>query len=104
MLYRMRIYSAVPENLAAFHEFFRDYLLPVQLRHGARLVGRWQTEDSRVVGRRDVHVLNHHLSAVVEASARRSRGLSAAEQHNGEDSESGDQHDHDARATVPAPR
>ncbi len=49
MLYRMRIYRAVPENLAAFHEFFRDYLLPVQLRHGARLIGRWQTDDSRVV-------------------------------------------------------
>ncbi len=49
MLYRMRIYRAVPENLAAFHEFFRDYLLPVQLRHGARLTGRWQTDDNRVV-------------------------------------------------------
>jgi hypothetical protein len=45
----MRIYQAVPENLAAFHEFFRTHLLPVQLRHGARLVGRWQTEDDRVV-------------------------------------------------------
>ncbi|HEY2578428.1 MAG TPA: NIPSNAP family protein [Streptosporangiaceae bacterium] len=44
----MRIYRAVPENLAAFHEFFREYLLPVQLRHGARLAGRWQTEDDRV--------------------------------------------------------
>ncbi len=43
MPYRMRIYRAVPENLAAFHEFFRDDLLPVQLRHGARLIGRWQT-------------------------------------------------------------
>ena len=49
MLYRMRIYRAVPANLAAFHEFFREYLLPTQLRHGARLVGRWQTEDHRVV-------------------------------------------------------
>jgi NIPSNAP protein len=49
MQYRMRIYQAVPESLAAFNEFFRDYLLPVQLRHGARLVGRWQTEDCRVV-------------------------------------------------------
>lgn len=49
MLYRMRIYRAVPENLAAFHEFFRDYLLPVQLRHGARLIGRWQTDDNRVI-------------------------------------------------------
>ena len=49
MLYRLRIYRAVPENLEAFHEFFRDYLLPVQLRHGARLIGRWQTDDNRIV-------------------------------------------------------
>jgi hypothetical protein len=45
----MRIYHAVPENLALFHDFFRTHLLPVQLRHGARLIGRWQTEDDRVV-------------------------------------------------------
>jgi hypothetical protein len=49
VLYRMRIYRAVPENLALFHDFFRTHLLPVQLRHGARLIGRWQTEDDRVV-------------------------------------------------------
>jgi hypothetical protein len=35
MLYRMRVYRAVPENLALFHDFFRTHLLPVQLRHGA---------------------------------------------------------------------
>jgi NIPSNAP len=49
MLYRMRIYQAVPANLPAFHDYFRDHLLPVQQRHGARLVGRWETEDNRVV-------------------------------------------------------
>ena len=49
MIYRLRIYKAVPENLLAFHEFFRDYLLPIQVRHGARLVGRWETDDHRVV-------------------------------------------------------
>jgi NIPSNAP len=49
MLYRMRIYQAVTENLPVFHEFFCAFLLPVQLRHGARLVGRWETEDGRVV-------------------------------------------------------
>jgi NIPSNAP len=45
----MRVYQAVPEDLHAFHQFFREWLLPVQLRHGARLIGRWETEDSRVV-------------------------------------------------------
>lgn len=49
MIYRMRIYQAVSENLPVFHDFFRTFLLPVQLRHGARLVGRWETEDCRVV-------------------------------------------------------
>jgi hypothetical protein len=49
MFYRMRIYETVRENLPLFHEFFRSHLLPVQLRHGARLIGRWETEDGRVV-------------------------------------------------------
>ncbi|WP_157121455.1 NIPSNAP family protein [Nocardia miyunensis] len=45
----MQIYQAVGENLAIFHDYFRIHLLPVQLRHGARLVGRWETEDGRVI-------------------------------------------------------
>ncbi|MQY18336.1 NIPSNAP family protein [Nocardia macrotermitis] len=45
----MQIYQAVGENLAIFHDYFRIHLLPVQLRHGARLVGRWETDDGRVV-------------------------------------------------------
>lgn len=49
MFYRMRIYESVRENLPLFHDFFRSHLLPVQLRHGARLIGRWETEDGRVV-------------------------------------------------------
>ncbi|MGR7002031.1 NIPSNAP family protein [Yinghuangia aomiensis] len=49
MIYRMRTYQAVPDHLEAFHAFFRDHLLPVRKRHGARLVGRWQTDDARVV-------------------------------------------------------
>lgn len=49
MIYRMRTYDTVRENLPLFHDFFRTRLFPVQLRHGARLVGRWETEDGRVV-------------------------------------------------------
>jgi hypothetical protein len=49
MLYRIRRYSAVAENLPAFHDFFNAYLLPVQLRHGSRLVGRWETDDHEVI-------------------------------------------------------
>jgi hypothetical protein len=49
VIYRMRSYQTVRENLALFHDFFRTYLLPVQIRHGARLIGRWETEDGRVI-------------------------------------------------------
>ena len=49
MIYRLRTYQVVPENLGRFNEFFEQHLLPTQLRHGARLVGRWATEDGRVV-------------------------------------------------------
>jgi NIPSNAP len=49
MLYRVRRYVAVPERLAAFHDFFNAHLLPVQVRHGARLVGRWETDDDEVI-------------------------------------------------------
>jgi NIPSNAP len=45
----MRSYQTVRENLPLFHDFFRTYLLPVQLRHGARLIGRWEAADGRVV-------------------------------------------------------
>lgn len=46
MLYRLRIYQIVPENLDAFTDFFLTHLLPLQLKYGARLVGRWVTEDN----------------------------------------------------------
>jgi len=49
MIYRMRIYRAVEDQIETFNAFFNQRLLPVQLRHGARLVGRWQTPDFRVV-------------------------------------------------------
>lgn len=49
VLYRIRRYATVPETVEAFHEFFNRFLLPVQRRHGARLVGRWATDDGEVV-------------------------------------------------------
>ncbi len=49
MIYRIRRYEAVRENLAVFHQFFNEHLLPVQTRHGSRLVGRWETDDHEVV-------------------------------------------------------
>jgi hypothetical protein len=49
MLYRIRRYAAVPENAESFHEFFNGHLLPVQRRHGARLIGRWASDDGEIV-------------------------------------------------------
>lgn len=49
MIYRVRRYVAVPEQLEAFHDFFNERLLPIQVRHGARLVGRWETDDHEVI-------------------------------------------------------
>jgi hypothetical protein len=43
----MRIDRTTPDGAAVFHGFFRTWLLPVQLRYGARVVGRWETEDDR---------------------------------------------------------
>jgi len=49
MIYRMRTYTGVSANVDAFNAFFRAHLLPVQTKHGARLVGRWHTENDRIV-------------------------------------------------------
>jgi NIPSNAP len=67
VIYRMRMYDTVRENLEVFHAFFRDHLLSVQLRHGARLVGRWETEDVRVVAiwEDDDHAAYERIDAAV---------------------------------------
>ena len=49
MIYRMRIYEGVRPNAAVFNAFFEQHLRPLQMRHGARLIGRWHTEDDRIV-------------------------------------------------------
>jgi hypothetical protein len=45
MIFRVRRYRVAAGKLEAFNAFFLEYLLPVQQRHGARLVGRWASED-----------------------------------------------------------
>ena len=49
MIFRLRRYQVVPGKLEAFTELFAARLLPIQRRHGARLVGRWASEDERFV-------------------------------------------------------
>src|SRR5215467_11548109 len=77
----MRIYQAVPENLPLFHEFFRRWLLPIQQRHGARLIGRWETDDGRVVA-----VWEYDDRAAyqrIESAVRKDPDLILAQQHPG---------------------
>ncbi len=69
MYYRMRIYQAVQENLEVFHKFFRESLLPVQERHGARLVGRWETEDDRVVAVWEYDSPDHYRRVKADVAA-----------------------------------
>lgn len=44
MFYRRKTYRVTPDQVAPFTAFFEQYLLPNQLKQGARLVGRWVTE------------------------------------------------------------
>jgi 8-oxo-dGTP diphosphatase len=60
----MRTYEVAPGRLAAFTEFFEEHLLSVQLRHGARLVGRWATADGGRVISLWVYDDADHLAAV----------------------------------------
>ena len=49
MIFRLRQYKVVPGKIKIFNKFFRQHLLPVQKRYGARLIGRWQTEDDKLI-------------------------------------------------------
>ncbi len=44
MIYRRKTYAIRPEKLDEFNEFFHTYLYPNQLKHGAKLIGRWVNE------------------------------------------------------------
>ncbi|MFY0542926.1 NUDIX domain-containing protein [Brevibacillus sp. H7] len=49
MIYRRKVYKLIPEKFDEFNRFFHTYLLPNQRKHGARLVGRWVTEEKNEV-------------------------------------------------------
>jgi 8-oxo-dGTP diphosphatase len=44
LIYRRKTYKINPKRLNDFNSFFHTYLYPNQLKHGAKLVGRWVTE------------------------------------------------------------
>ncbi len=45
MISRREVFEVLPEKISEFNDFFHEYLLPNQLKNGAKLVGRWLTED-----------------------------------------------------------
>lgn len=49
LTFRCRMYRVVPGKLGVFNDFFLRHLLPVQQRYGAKLVGRWASEDGAVI-------------------------------------------------------
>ncbi|HEU5140821.1 MAG TPA: NUDIX domain-containing protein [Bacillales bacterium] len=44
MIYRRKTYKIDPQHYERFNAFFHEYLYPNQMKHGAKLVGRWGTE------------------------------------------------------------
>jgi hypothetical protein len=89
VIYRMRTYRADPERLASSHRVFFEHVLPVHLKHGARFIGRWQTDDDRIVvlweydSREDCEriqkVVKEDRYSEETASLRRDSGLFGAE-------------------------
>ena len=49
MFYRREIIQITPDEIRVFNEFFHQYLLPNQIRNGAKLIGCWITEDQREI-------------------------------------------------------
>jgi hypothetical protein len=45
VIYRRRLYRVDPARADAFTRFFEEHLMPLQMEHGAELIGRWISED-----------------------------------------------------------
>ncbi|GEN46106.1 NIPSNAP family protein [Alkalibacillus haloalkaliphilus] len=45
MFYRKKTYQVKSEFVSTFNKHFNQNLLPTQIKHGSRLVGRWMTND-----------------------------------------------------------
>lgn len=47
MIFRIKHYIVNQGKTEIFNKFFQSHLLPIQKRHGAKLIGRWQNADGR---------------------------------------------------------
>ncbi|WP_110935611.1 NUDIX domain-containing protein [Salipaludibacillus neizhouensis] len=45
MIYRRKTYKIQPEKLNEFNNFFHSFLYPNQIKHGAKLIGRWVNDN-----------------------------------------------------------
>ncbi|MCJ7840716.1 NIPSNAP family protein [Lederbergia sp. NSJ-179] len=45
MIYRRKRYKVKPKIVTEFNQHFNHTLLPTQLKYGARLVGRWMSQE-----------------------------------------------------------
>jgi NIPSNAP len=43
MIYRRKVYKLASGMVNEFNQHFNETLMPAQLKHGARLIGRWKT-------------------------------------------------------------
>ena len=46
MIYRRKTYKVDAKIVKEFNQHFNETLLPAQLKHGARLIGRWMTSET----------------------------------------------------------
>lgn len=46
MIYRRKTYKVDAKIVKEFNQHFNETLLPAQLKHGARLIGRWMTAET----------------------------------------------------------
>ena len=65
----MRIYSGSEEQANRLSGFFAEYLRPVQVRHGARLVGRWRSPDHRVFAVWEYNDIAHYEAVQLGVSS-----------------------------------
>lgn len=49
MFCRREIYRVSPGKVNEFNKFFDEYLLPIELKNGAKLIGRWVTESENEI-------------------------------------------------------
>lgn len=63
MIFRRKTYKIKPEKLADFNTFFEEYLYPNQLKHGAKLVGRWvSSNQDEIVAIWEYETMEHYES------------------------------------------